>query len=200
MLFHSDPMELATWQLAVDAFKYPNHFSGSCMDVQEKARLLKSVFVNEYKGGLIKSNDDEEWSYSNGLLTLNDSNRKLVIAYRWDGQNLTSLADAEPVEVGKWDGIRIAWMDGSQEEPDTTLTYVHYQGEYQNQDPTLNWKWTRHFLVSTNDGKLFWAVNGNVPPPIVMFLQLLRQKKQLVAEFKSIMGKVGNITTSSDSV
>jgi len=190
MLFHSNPMELGTWQLAVDAFKYPNHFSGSCMDPQEKGTLLRSLYMTDFKGGLIKSHDDEEWSYSDGLLALRDTSGQVAVAYKWDGQNLTNVAETEPVESGKWDGIRIAWVDGSHEEPDTSLTYVHYEGEYQNQDPSLNWKWTRHFLVSTNDGKLFWAVNGNVPPPIAMFLQLLRQKKELVASFAAIMGKI----------
>lgn len=43
MLFHGDAMELGTWQLAVDAFKYPNHFSGSCMDSNEKVGSERSL-------------------------------------------------------------------------------------------------------------------------------------------------------------
>eukprot|EP00026_Physarum_polycephalum_P006661 Phypoly_transcript_06712.p1 GENE.Phypoly_transcript_06712~~Phypoly_transcript_06712.p1 ORF type:complete len:514 (-),score=51.34 Phypoly_transcript_06712:75-1616(-) len=190
MLFNPNPSELGDWQLAVDAFKYPNHFSGTCMDAQDKAGLLRSLFYDGYKGGLIKSHDEEEWTYSNGLLSMCDPTRKVVVAYRWDGQSLTNVdatASPEHEEVGKWDGVRIAWMDGSQEEPDSSLTYIFHEGEYQNQDPSLNWKWTRHFLASVNDGNLFWAVNGSVPPPIVMFLQILRIKKQIQTEFNAIM-------------
>lgn len=55
---------------------------------------MRSLFLNEYKGGLIKSSDDEEWSYSNGLLTLTDTTKNLVIAYRWDGQNLLGVSDS----------------------------------------------------------------------------------------------------------
>jgi len=185
---------LGTWQFALDAFKYPNHFSGSCIDHVEKEGILKKLYFDNFKGGLIKSSDDEEWSYSlDGALHLVDGDP--TTSYKWNGHTLTPLSEEENGELGRWDGIRIAWMDGSMTDPDTTLTYIHYEGEYQNQDPTLNFKWTRHFLASTSDSK-YWAMNGDVPSPVVMFLQIISQKKQLAENFKTIMGDLPKHPTS----
>jgi len=180
-----DHNDLGAWQLALDAMKYPNHFSGSCMDAAEKQSLLRSLYFEGYKGGLVKSNDDEEWSYSStGILQNVDNKEK---SYQWDGQSLIPLDDKDTSELGRWDGVRIAWMDGTATEPDVSLTYVHHEGEFINQDPLLNFKWSRHFLVSVEEGSHFWAMNGNVPSPIVMFLQLLRQRKILLENFNAIL-------------
>jgi hypothetical protein len=81
-----------------------------------------------------------------------DPTKKVVVAYKWDGQCLTNVAatgtplsfylhlhspplspfvhllmSLEHEEVGKWDGVRIAWMDGSHEEPDSSLTYIFHE-------------------------------------------------------------------------
>ena len=36
-----------------------------------------------------------------------------------------------------------------------------------------NWQWTRHFLKRVN-GEGEWIVEGSMPEPVVMFLQILR--------------------------
>jgi len=189
VFFSKNELDLGTWQFALDAFKYPNHFSGTCIDFVEKESLLKKLYFDGFKGGLIKSNDEEEWSYSaDGTLQKVDGEGSEV--YKWNGHQLTPMSEKEHGELGRWDGIRIAWMDGSLPDPDPTLTYIHYEGEYQNQDPELNFKWTRHFLASTSTTK-YWALNGDVPSPVVMFLQIIQQKKILYAQFEKIMNDVG---------
>ncbi len=59
-----------------------------------KADLLKTLYYNDFKGGLIKAHDEEEWTYSNGILSINDPNRKDSTSYKWDGQNLTCADEA----------------------------------------------------------------------------------------------------------
>jgi len=189
VFFNKLEVDLATWQFAIDAFKYPNHFSGSCIDHVEKEGILKKLYFDNAKGGLIKSNDDEEWEYTaQGWLHLSTDDDPTK-GYKWNGHSLIPLSEEENGELGRWDGIRIAWMDASLTDPDTTLTYIHYEGEYQNQDPTLNYKWTRHFLASTA-GSRYWSMNGDVPSPVVMFLQILTQKRKLEEQFKTIMGEM----------
>jgi hypothetical protein len=52
------------------------------------------------------------------------------------------------------------------------------------------WKWTRHFLASKG-GEGEWAVEGEVPEPVIMFLQMIRYSRlgyRRVTEYEEIVG------------
>ena len=79
---------------------------------------------------------------------------------------------------GKWDGISLIWYDESYNGMITTpvvrFDWSQSDREYTNASSESQvWKWTRHFLAS-KFGAGEWIVEGEVPEPVVMFLQMIR--------------------------
>jgi hypothetical protein len=76
---------------------------------------MKSVFLDGFKGGIIKSSYDEEWLYEpNGVVTclqLGAKNPpKDPIKYIWDGEYFTPASDsAVSYGAGQWSGVFIGW-------------------------------------------------------------------------------------------
>merc|ERR1711862_492965 len=79
---------------------------------------------------------------------------------------------------GKWDGVSLIWNDescnGMISTPAVRFDWNQNTREYTNvMEPSQVWKWTRHFLAS-KFGAGEWIVEGDIPEPVVMFLQMIR--------------------------
>ena len=101
------------------------------------------------------------------------------LSYRWDGEMLIGLDnESRALGSGKWDGISLIWYDESYNGMITTpvvrFDWSQSDREYTNASSESQvWKWTRHFLAS-KFGAGEWIVEGEVPEPVVMFLQMIR--------------------------
>ena len=101
------------------------------------------------------------------------------LKYRWDGEMLIGVDDvSRSLGSGKWNGISLIWFDESNNGMITTpvvrFDWSQADREYTSAlDESQVWKWTRHFLAS-KFGAGEWIVEGDIPNPVVMFLQMIR--------------------------
>lgn len=201
---------MAEWVLAIDGLcmpSYSTHLNAQFrvsetrpppltlnlnLTFGSQSELLLHMYKNVYKGGVIKSSYEDEWSYfANGTLERVEpvNGRKLI--YSWDGEVLQPVrvkSDEEPPSygVGRWNGVWLTWyrQDYLLEEPlmryflpswitaqqvchhlRTTIRYlwVPSEKEFQTSNPLLTWKWTRHFLACKH-GSGEWIMEGEVHP------------------------------------
>merc|ERR1712137_247894 len=185
-----------TWlALALDGLKFQttallSEENGCCIDNPIKILLLRKLYKSNYAGGIIKSNE-EEWQYnSDGSLNCLVGSKK--IHYTWTGEFLQpSLgSDIFNFGTGKWDGVNLFWFPATSpsatnsvkntigrlyygRKPFRHYVYSEKENEYLTKDSENEWKWTRHFLASKS-GEPEWIIEGDVPKPVVMLLQMMR--------------------------
>jgi hypothetical protein len=145
--------------------------------------LLNQLYKEAYKGGNIKGPNEEEWLYrANGLLKNTESSGiSKNQSFSWDGETLRAKYK-NSFGYGVWDGVSMRWYQSEEaftSHPDEPLLVYYWDPltrEYHQalRDPKQTWKWTRHFLAR-KEGRGEWIMEGNVPEPVIMFLQLLRQ-------------------------
>jgi len=182
MLSADDKVTMAKWVLAIDGLKLKCF--NSCINQFLKKVLLHNVYKENYKGGFIKSSFEEEWMYSNdGILQCTEASWNVdggasSLTYLWDGQQLVPQNGSYSLGWGKFNGFLFEWRLGDVGflENSTKLKEYYWEEiekEYITDDPSLSWKWTRHFLTLKH-GVGEWIVEGEVPEPVVFFLSLLR--------------------------
>lgn len=148
--------------------------------------LLNQLFKEGFKGGNIKGPDEEEWLYrANGILKNTESLNPAIKgqSYLWDGETLRAKYK-NSFGFGVWNGVTMQWYrseeaytnQGDEHNPVVVYYWDPLTREYHtaSRDPKQTWKWTRHFLARKEGGGE-WIMEGNVPEPVIMFLQLLRQ-------------------------
>jgi hypothetical protein len=140
---------------------------------------LKRAYKDGFKGGQIKSSYEEEWAYSADGVLWSQIGVDGEYSYRWDGEMLIGLNPlSRALGAGRWDGIALVWnfeaSNGMISKPTMRFDWYQSEREYHNVlEPSQIWKWTRHFLAS-KFGAGEWILEGNVPEPVVMFLQIIR--------------------------
>merc|ERR1712137_25023 len=163
--------------------------NGCCMDSSAKMLLLRSAHLQGYMGGVVTS-DDEEWQYS-AEGPVNCLVGKHRIHYMWTGEFLQPSLGKMSVNLGtgKWDGVNLYWFPVSppgegikntlgtfcyDPQPVSHYLYTDKDQEYLPDTATNEWKWTRHFLASKTNEAREWIVEGAIPRPVVMLLQMMR--------------------------
>ena len=162
--------------------------NGCCIDSSVKMLLLRSLHKTGLIGGVATS-ANEEWQYSvEGAMNCLVGERH--IQYTWTGEFLQPSLGAGSVNLGtgKWDGVNLYWFPRSQDQasiknimgdffygahPFCHFLYNPSGNEYLSEDAKQEWQWTRHFLAS-KDGESEWIIEGQVPRPVVMLLQMMR--------------------------
>jgi hypothetical protein len=134
----------------------------------------------EHKGGTIASSFEESWCYTADGIAIreHDSNYEDSV-YNWDGESFCHVS-GQNCGTGKWDGVNLAWYTTSNA-TEPFIQYLLQDGQYTHwkSDTTdYDWKWTRHFLASMR-AKGHWSVEGRVPQPVVMMLQVMRYVRNL---------------------
>ena len=202
LLLQSDlPVEMVIWACIIDTVQsykklphtilnpldkvgeFPFHFLFFQLLIihllRKKHKLLCYSFKEPFKGGEIKSSYDEDWSYSADGLITSVYGIAEQYEFRWDGEMIIGTNEiSRELGSGKWNGITLIWYDEQSNGMITTPT-IRYdwhktEREYHNPlDKSQVWKWTRHFLAS-KFGAGEWIVEGNIPEPVVMFLQIIR--------------------------
>lgn len=181
------------WALTLDGLRFQSkplmsEENGCCMDNTIKILLLRKLFKNNYGGGIVKS-AEEEWQYnSDGSVNCLIGQHKLH--YTWTGEFLQPSLGPEIINfgTGKWDGINLWWFPPSSDSngiknilgnfyysrnPIYHYLFSPIGREYLSNDSKKEWKWSRHFLAS-KEGEKEWILEGDIPPPVVMLLQLMR--------------------------
>jgi len=159
-----------------------------CLQHEDRVSLLASQYFNDHKGGIIKSSYQEEWCYyPNGDLKClefanEEEKQDIELTYKWDGRTLAPDATCMMLGQGEWDGVSLLWktiIPGQAPSVLQSFTYFPNGRYYQTGDDTsTQWQWTRHFLAKKH-GSGEWIVEGQVPEPVVMFLQVLRSVRGL---------------------
>jgi hypothetical protein len=83
----------------------------------QQSEMLQHMYKNVYKGGVIKSSYEEEWSYfANGMLQRAEpfNGRKMI--YSWDGEVLQPVRtkgdeDCPDLGTGRWNGVWLSWYN-----------------------------------------------------------------------------------------
>eukprot|EP01133_Synstelium_polycarpum_P003632 gene3632-4161_t len=167
---------LADWVIKIDGMAHPDF--QTFLGTNERRQLLKVLYKNNIKGGIIKSGDDEEWNYTAiGSLSTIDGMSDAKIDYHWDGEWLKSSVHSPTLGIGRFNGVHLAWYArGEAAQPDLTYFWDEKEREYSLDRKEFTFKWTRHFLAS-KFGSGEWIVEGHVPQPVVMFLQLIKYRR-----------------------
>ena len=137
--------------------------------------IPKTLFFVDYKGGEVTSSQEENWTYSNdGTLHRSADSQYQESFYNWDGENITYVS-GKNYGRGRWDGVYLYWLNSDNSVENPLYVYIFQDGQYSNcgVETGMDYKWTRHFLAS-KAGKGHWSVEGSVPQPVVMFLQMMR--------------------------
>lgn len=173
---------LLTWLLAIDSVQSYLQIEESILNPLSKHRLLSAKWKEGFRGGEISSSYDEEWTYTaQGLLT-SSVGVDPPLSYRWDGEMLIGVDDVSTqLGSGKWNGLSLVWFDeaanGMLSLPSVRFTWQEEDREYHDDAAAAQvWKWTRHFLAS-KFGAGEWIVEGSVPEPVVMLLQMMRTSR-----------------------
>ncbi|KAL6071663.1 PH domain-containing protein [Balamuthia mandrillaris] len=185
--------DAALWVLAIDALRRGGPGRQSAISVEEKDAIMKYLYLEGYKGAILKSSYEEEWQYTGKGVLRADRGMDPEdegLTYVWNGSMLRPANPPPDVTqatgggsitnksygCGTWDGVWLSWYALSPEHdlaPFLVYKWNRKEREYQTDDPALTWKWTRHFLACKNaSGE--WIVEGEVPEPVVMMLQILR--------------------------
>lgn len=200
----SDKAQMAVWMLAIDGTKHNFSFNSS-MDPTEKASLLRYHSFEGRKGGHVKSNHpgggEQDWSYfKEGELGVSEGEEKQGLSFKWNGELLHAFkkqAQGESVNsclTARWNGITLAYyflpnnllrITTKQPifipTPIATYSWYEHDREYRPVEGSRVpiYKWTRHFLVEKNapSGTGEWIVEGDIPEPLVMTLQLYHYHK-----------------------
>jgi len=184
-------LELAEWVVALDGLIsniQSNSFNTFVEPITDKKRLLQLLFKDNYKGGIIKSSYGEEWEYRpDGTVSSITVDNCVKIVYEWDGEFFSpkKIEGNLSYGAGHWNGVWCGWyleewmilkITGQREK---FLKYFvdQKEEEFIPENKGLSvWKKTRHFLASkSNEGE--WIIEGSVPEPIAMFLQLIRYSR-----------------------
>eukprot|EP01132_Coremiostelium_polycephalum_P005123 gene5123-6378_t len=169
--------ELGNWVLSFDGILNSNF--KSCMDLSQKEPLL-SYFKSNFKGGMFRFGD-EEWHYCDGKLQ-NQSWGELL-EYNWDGCTLEPSPNSKILMgKGRWNGVWLTWYgEGKTKDPYLKYLYQPIQRQYiVDSYPIRNqytWTWSRHFLVSSYSGGGEWICEGEIPPVLVMLVQMMKYYK-----------------------
>ena len=142
--------------------------------------LLNQLYKEGFKGGNVKGADDEEWAYrSSGVLRFSIGGDGLDgQVFQWDGENLRPKSNCSQ-GYGSWDGVTLRWFKHVDDKrPQLEYVYQEDVREYHSSDGDAQrtWKWTRHFLAR-KEGRGEWIMEGQVPEPVVMLLQLMTESR-----------------------
>jgi len=166
--------EMANWICAIDSLGQKNF--GTQMLPLQKRDLLQVLYKTPFKGGKIKCSVmyDEEWEYLPSGSVKNIKGAEGA-EFFWNGDSFNNQNEKFPFGNGIWNGVWIQWNVPKQ----TTVFMKYYWNpatqtffEAKKNKASLNWKWAANSLVRKKGG--LWTVEGEVPFPVVMFLQLLR--------------------------
>ncbi len=133
------------------------------------------MYKEQLKGGFVKSSYEEEWSYHpGGTLERHEPFKGQTLSYLWDGETLRPKDNHTSLGLGRWNGVWLSWYKtcDTTEEPLFRYFWVPSDKEFQTTNYLLTWKWTRHFLASKH-GSGEWIMEGEVPSPVIMCLQLM---------------------------
>ena len=181
------------WALAIDGLRFQHQplisvQNGCCIDNSVKILLLRSLYKSGHKGGIVKSGE-EDWQYNSGG-SVNCLVGETKLSYTWTGEFLQPSIGANSINkgTGRWDGVNLYWFGPGTAEhgvknimgefyfsrkPEYHYIYDNKNREYLSNDGKKEWKWSRHFLAS-KDGEREWIVEGEIPEPVTILLQLLR--------------------------
>lgn len=148
------------------------------------------MFYLGHKGAEISSGEDEQWEYFSDGLT---KNLKDNYEYKWDGEFFQPTSTDFNYGTGKWDGLNLWWfppMGNSflsvknrvgdtyfRKNPLFHYLFVPVDVEFYSGIAGKDWKFSRHFLVSRSGNHPEWKIEGEVPKPVVMCLELLRSAR-----------------------
>ena len=177
LLSAASEREAEEWLLLIDGIK--SDVFASMLTPNLKQEILASIYFVGFKGGRVKNNFDEEWNYDGqtGLLTNTFISLEGNFLYKWNGHLLkpaTNYVGPTNCGFGKWDGFTIAWFNENER---LVEEYVYYSptSEFLTANEELSWEWSseKSSLFSKFGGGE-WVCEGNIPFPVVMFLQLMR--------------------------
>ena len=172
-------VEMVRWICALDAVQIRAQMDPTLLNPIDKHRLLNYSYKDKHLGGEIQSSYEEAWSYSKDGVLKSSLGLDTPLSYRWDGEMLIGIDnESRDLGSGKWDGITLVWynetFNGMIATPSVSYDWNFAEQEYTNTaEDSQVWKWTRHFLAS-KFGAGEWIVEGQVPQPVVMFLQMMR--------------------------
>ena len=177
-----DEQTLLTWILAIDTAQSYRKIEESILNPLTKHRLMAEKWQTGFRGGEISSSYDEEWTYTKEGVLKSSVGVDPPLSYRWDGEMLIGLDDVSTqYGTGKWNGLTLVWFDeaanGMLSLPSVRFRWIEDEREYHDEAETGQvWKWTRHFLAS-KFGAGEWIVEGSIPEPVVMLLQMMRASR-----------------------
>ncbi|KYR00070.1 hypothetical protein DLAC_03216 [Tieghemostelium lacteum] len=181
LVFYSDQYEdYQQWILSLDGILNSNF--KSIMDLTQKEQML-SMYKSNFRGGSFRYGEHEEWNYYDGKLTLQSSQWEQGLEYQWDGCTLSPTSNSKvSFGRGRWNGVWLTWYsEEKSKEPFLKYLYQPIQKQYILDSYPIrsqySWTWSRHFLVCSATGGGEYICEGEIPPSLVMLVQMLKYYK-----------------------
>jgi len=176
-------LETAKWVLTIDGMVRPE-FGTTITTAQassdsdersfSKEQLLSLLYKEPFGSGkMVSEKYDEKWQYNGTTGILNNVAWGETLEYVWDGCTLQPSKHSHmSLGTGKWNGVWLAWYT---EKNEPFLKYYYSAGDRKylasHGQPLLTWQWALNQLVGEGGE---WVCEGNIPHPVVMFLQMMR--------------------------
>ncbi|PRP86741.1 calcium/calmodulin-dependent protein kinase type 1G-like [Planoprotostelium fungivorum] len=177
-----DRMALSRWVLLLENRTAAHVHHKGPMDADDKAASLGYLYCDGMKGGMITSSkNDDIWIFNpkERSVTLS-GNKKWHLA--WNGRQLIPSINA-PINFGTglWDGETLEWKESSDRNSRVLEKYRWYRDAEEHYFAPLGSEGSSAYYWRDNtfyqDKRIMWQVLGDVPPALVLCLQLATDTK-----------------------
>eukprot|EP01116_Phalansterium_solitarium_P003944 TRINITY_DN1478_c0_g2_i1.p1 TRINITY_DN1478_c0_g2~~TRINITY_DN1478_c0_g2_i1.p1 ORF type:complete len:640 (-),score=120.86 TRINITY_DN1478_c0_g2_i1:111-1931(-) len=152
----------------------------SLISESDKFVMMKFLYKKFFKtGGSITSSGHEQWQYNSNGTVVQVVGSQAGLQFQWDGENFRALAEADAKQLGegRWNGVWLGWHASQAAMATQPYIWCADKREFVEPDNShLSWKWKKSVLSSQSLGisDTHWTIDGQVPEPVVMFVQMLR--------------------------
>eukprot|EP01117_Protostelium_nocturnum_P009207 TRINITY_DN3298_c0_g2_i1.p1 TRINITY_DN3298_c0_g2~~TRINITY_DN3298_c0_g2_i1.p1 ORF type:complete len:925 (+),score=289.55 TRINITY_DN3298_c0_g2_i1:82-2856(+) len=173
-----DRSVICDWVLSMEQLKVPGKH---LMENEEKNLAMEYQFSTRFKGGLVKwMKKDEYWMFSpkesslfifNTNSNIREGSKQWHLA--WNGRSLIpSIHAPSNCGSGYWDGNVLEWRETPERNSRLLSKYKwHKEIESFVSADGDEWKWEGNCLVGEGSAAV-WQVTGDVPPVLVLCLQM----------------------------
>jgi len=195
-----------------DSAKFCAECGKTAGEPSQLQQTMKAKWAEPYFRGTMKANTStatttgEIWTYDRGTVKCTEGNPKGTI-YLWDGSAFRT--SNENLGQGSFDGQRLQWsfpvkrvtfVNNNNSNKDSFYSYTWDEAtSFQNEfgifrtEPIrytsfVHWRFEKD-IMSVAEGSDFkegaatsWEVQGNVPPPVVLFIAMFSRAEKLLEE------------------
>jgi len=166
---------------------------------EARQKELKGLYCDPFTGGKVFLND-ETWIYDadGSVYPKGENDEESPIRFVWNGYFLLPAENYKSVGAGEFNGQNLSWYAKENQvyktsgKKEVTVAYVYEESKKAYSPVTkgsgqLVWKSDGQILKPENatNNQSVWLIDGSVPEPVVMLLQMMKYSDALASERKN---------------